>query len=169
VYFIKPMDGLEVKANLIPAGSLVRAEPINTMPTHPLSLVFTEANEGQMIKIEGYDLSPSPAKPGDKVAVTLYWQSVQPLAVDYTSFVHVINPAGQGVTQSDHQPGGDYYPSSFWQPGETLRDQHTLTLPTDLPAGTYELRVGMYYQPEPGVIQGLGNEQVLGLLVVASE
>jgi hypothetical protein len=173
VYFIKPMEGLNVKANFTPTGTLILAESAGMTPEQSIDLMFAgtgvDENENQIIKIVGYDLSPNPAKPGHEVAVTLYWQPVQPLSIDYTSFVHVVNSAGQGVSQNDHRPGGSYYPSSYWQPAETLRDQHRLTLPTNLPTGTYSLQVGLYHQPEPGVIQELGHTQELGLLVVASE
>jgi hypothetical protein len=33
--------------------------------------------------------------------------------------------AAQG---DDHQVGGDYYPTSLWQIGETLRDEHVVSL-----------------------------------------
>jgi len=173
VYFIKPMDGLNLKANLTPTGTLVLAEPIDTLPLHPIDVVLPEAvvyeDRTETINLLGYDASVETVKPGETVAISLYWQPVQDLSINYTSFVHLVNSAGQGVTQSDHRPGGDFYPSSYWQPGETLRDQHTLALPADLPAGTYRLQVGMYYQPEPGVIQSMGGGQGIGSLRVASE
>jgi len=173
VYFIKPMAGLDLKANLTPTGTLVLAEPVDPIPLHPVDVVLPEVavTEGrtETIKLLGYDAPVETVKPGEIVTISLYWQPVQDLSVNYTSFVHLVNSAGEGVTQSDRRPGGDFYPSSYWQPGETLRDQHTLVLPADLPAGTYRLRVGMYYQPEPGVIQSMGGGQDIGSLRVASE
>jgi hypothetical protein len=86
------------------------------------------------------------------------------LSIDYTSYVHVITGDGQGITQSDHRPGGVSYPSSYWQIGEILRDRHTLSIPTDAPPGVYRLRVGMYYQPQPVIIKGMGNGAEIGRL-----
>jgi hypothetical protein len=173
VYFIKPMDGLSLKANLTPTGTLVLAQPVNPTPAHSVDLVLPEiaVNEGQTetIKIWGYDGPAGPVKSGDVIDITLYWQPVQNLTANYSSFVHLINNNGQGITQSDHRPGGDFYPSSLWQPGEILRDQHSLILPDDLPAGTYQYQIGMYIQPDPGVIRGMGGGLEIGLLVVASE
>jgi hypothetical protein len=173
VYFVKDMDGLDLKADLMPTGTLVLAQPINMTPSYFVDVTLPEIivenpNQTETIRLLGYD-SPVEMAASQVLDVTLYWQPTQDLSIDYTSFVHLINSEGQGITQSDHQPGGNFYPSSYWQPGETLRDQHTLILPPDLPAGTYQLRVGMYHQPEPGIIRGMGNGLEIGSLIVASE
>ena len=88
------------------------------------------------------------------------------LAIDYTSYVHLISKEGQGIAQSDHRPGGDIYPSSYWQVGEVLRDVHTFSVPGDVSDGNYRLRVGMYYQPEPDVIEGMGNGTEIGIIAI---
>ncbi len=174
VYLIKPMAGLNVKADLMAEGTLFRASAFAPEPTHETNLSLPEVmiqttagvTKTETIKLLGYDISPTRAAPGDELKITLYWQPVQPLSVDYTSFVHLVGERGQGLTQSDHQPGGDYYGSSYWQIGEILRDQHTLTIPLEAAAGSYLLRVGMYYQPEPGVIVGMGSGQTIGPLAI---
>jgi hypothetical protein len=48
------------------------------------------------------------------------------------------------VAQADGPPLGGAYPTSFWQVGERLVDRHDMQLPAGLPAGEYELLVGMY-------------------------
>ncbi|MCB0211477.1 MAG: DUF2723 domain-containing protein, partial [Anaerolineae bacterium] len=166
VYFIKPMDGLSLKANVIPEGTLYRATSLPEAPTYKQQQRLTDPSSAETISLMGYDLSATTVKPGETIEVTLYWYVDHPLAVNYTSYVHLISADGTGITQSDHQPGGDFYPSSEWQVGETLRDRHQLTLPSDIPAGEYRLRVGMYYQPGPGVIQPLGDGLEPGTLVV---
>lgn len=171
VYLIKPMAGLELKAEIKPEGSLYRVRPMPLSPTYPLELalppLILEAEPGrpgrtESIALLGYDLQPDPAVPGAELRVTLYWQVSQALSHDYTSYVHLVNTQGQGLTQSDHRSGGVFYPSSLWRPGEILRDQHRLNLPVDLPAGAYSLRVGLYYQPEPGLFQGMGEGVRIG-------
>ena len=49
--------------------------------------------------------------------------------------------------QSDHRPGGVYYPTSLWKPGETLRDAHRVALPEVATLDRLRLRVGMYAYP----------------------
>jgi hypothetical protein len=95
----------------------------------------------------------------------LYWQPVQPLSQDYTSYIHLIDDAGRGLSQSDQMPGGVFHPTRNWQVGELLHDRHTLVIPRDARPGLYRLRAGMYHQPEPGVILGMGDVEI-GLLAV---
>lgn len=172
VYLIKPMPGLALKADLAPAGSLVRATlPGSLSPTHPLDVTLSRLTPDSLtvtetIKLMGYDLSAATIRAGEPFTTTLYWQPAHPLATNYSSYVHLIDDAGQGITQSDHQPGGVFYPSSLWQPGETLRDRHSLVIPAELPAGVYKLRAGMYYQPEPGQIIPVGEGVKLGTLTI---
>ena len=174
VYLIKPMAGLSLKADFAPVGSLVRATAAPTEPNFwhqvilPEAVITSSPNQTttERIKLLGYDLQPTTATPGDRVVVTLYWQPVQPLSVDYTSFVHLIDETGRGLTQSDHQPGGDFYGSNYWQVGEVLRDEHSLTVPLEATAGEYRLRVGMYYQPQPEVIVGMGDGLEVGWLKI---
>ncbi len=164
VYLIKPMAGLNLKANLRPEGTLFRATKINHLPTHLLEAKLPEIRLRsaagdeitETIKLLGYEVSPDNIASGDEIIVTLYWEPTEPLSVDYTSYVHLIDKAGQGISQSDERPGGDFYPTSYWQIGEILRDRHLLTVPADLPAGRYQLRAGIYHQPEPGLINGAG-------------
>jgi hypothetical protein len=111
-------------------------------PSHPL-----EANLADRIKLLGYDLSPPVGRPGDSLEIALYWQALAPMDRNYTVFVHLVGPGGQLVAQSDREPqwGQIPLPTSTWQPGEELRDQHLLELPPDLPPGNYQLNAGVYY------------------------
>jgi hypothetical protein len=172
VYLIKPMAGLALKADLSPAGSLFRARPNQAPPAHLLNLKLPEITLSaspsvtETITLLGYDLSPAKIHPGDPITVTLHWQTTQPLSLDYTSYVHLVSNNGQGLTQSDHRPGGDFYPSHYWQTGEIVRDQHLLAVPPTTPSGEYRLRVGMYDQPEPGVLKSMGAGVEIGTLLL---
>jgi hypothetical protein len=137
--------------------------------TLPALTVQFSTQATETIKLMGYDLQPDSITPGSVITATLYWQTVQKLTKDYTSYVHLVDNGGQGITQSDHRPGAFFYPSSLWQPGETLRDRHTFTLPLDLPPGVYRLRAGMYYQPEPGTVVEMGQGIDLGPLTVTNQ
>lgn len=76
--------------------------------------------------------------------LTLFWQPLQPLSTDYTTFLHLRDEAGVTVAQRDGQPLDGAYPTSQWQPGETVIDPITLVLPEDLSAGSYTLYTGLY-------------------------
>jgi 4-amino-4-deoxy-L-arabinose transferase-like glycosyltransferase len=107
----------------------------------PLDAVF-----GEQIRLVGYEVVPSGPRAW---TLTLAWAAEAPVEHDYTVFVHLVNDSGEIRGQDDAPPGGGFYPTSFWTPGETVVDRHSLSLPADAPAGTYRLRVGLY-RPETG-------------------
>ncbi|UCC86726.1 MAG: DUF2079 domain-containing protein [Anaerolineales bacterium] len=119
------------------------ALPVETgfQPSRPL-----QANLAGKMGLRGYDLSPGTGQAGRDLEVTLYWQALAPMDRDYTVFVHLVDRDGQLVAQHDSQPWWQMpLPTSTWQPGEELPDQHRLTLPPDLEPGTYYLQVGAYH------------------------
>jgi len=147
VYLVKPMPGLEVAYRLSPAGPLVRllGRAVTSVPAAPPG--FTPADAGGQLRLLNAALSPATLSPGQSLTVTLYWQVLAAPTTDYDAFVHLLDASGQRVAQSDHRPGGVYYPSSLWQPGELLADAHTIALPATLPPGTYTLHTGLYDKP----------------------
>ncbi|MEM7344302.1 MAG: hypothetical protein AAF485_08655, partial [Chloroflexota bacterium] len=96
----------------------------------------------------GYD---SVKVPGDDQNLTtkmrkliLYWRSEDLLDVDYTTFVHIRDSTGKIIAQKDQPPLGGSYPTSLWEVGEIIADEILISLPNELPAGNYEIIVGMY-------------------------
>lgn len=163
VYLVKPMPGLEVRFRLEGQGTdgklgeLVRVlgPAAEGPPEHPAAAVY-----GDRVRLIGYDLLPSAPTPGALLTVRLYWQPLGPLPADYTTFVHLVNADGAKIGQSDHRPGGVYYPSSLWKPGETLVDAHTLTVAADMGRGPYTIVVGMY--DAAAGMRGLGEPAEIG-------
>jgi len=123
---------------------------------------------GQGISLLGFDLalqdddgkyiprsSPySPAR-GRGLRLTLYWQCLASMDVDYTVFVHLTGPGGQMIAQHDGWPANGFRLTELWQPmpfkrtsqwteGEVFRDIHYLQLSPDASPGEALLRVGMY-------------------------
>ncbi|MBE7549780.1 MAG: glycosyltransferase family 39 protein [Anaerolineales bacterium] len=115
------------------------AQPLALDPAQPL-----EANFGNLVRLTGYTVEPIQPVPGAPLRLTLYWQALAPLPHDYTVFVHLRRPGGDTVAQADHRPLDNLYPTSLWPTGETIRESSYLSLPGDLPPGSYELWVGLY-------------------------
>jgi hypothetical protein len=106
-------------------------------PSNPLQASFDNKME-----LRGYDVS----REESNLSVTLYWQALAAMPLDYTVFVHLVDPDGQTVAQHDGQPFWEVsLPTSTWQPGEMLQDKHVLPLPPNMPPGKYHLEVGVYY------------------------
>jgi len=87
---------------------------------------------------------PEAARPGDSIRVELIWQAQKSTIAVWQRFVHVDdgNRAEPHLAaQSDGVPAAGYGPP-WWQAGDMVPDTVVLTLPADLPQGTYALWVG---------------------------
>jgi len=93
----------------------------------------------------GRPCQPS-AQSGESLSVVLQWQATAAVSRSYTVFVHLVDPNGTMVAQSDAQPTWVVpWPTDRWTTGQPVLDGHRVPLPSDLTAGRYELRVGLYY------------------------
>ncbi|MEW5961708.1 MAG: hypothetical protein AB1801_28655, partial [Chloroflexota bacterium] len=110
-------------------------------------LASIEATWRHAITLRGVRLPSSPVQPGGSIPVSLFWQTGRPLAANYLVFVHVLDPAGQIKAQNDSLPRAGAYPTPWWLPGVLIEDTHRLDVPPDLPAGQYQLVVGLYTAP----------------------
>ena len=119
--------------------TVFRAEGLQyDLPTAPD--VPLNAQLADTLRLTGYSRELSPAG----LRLVLFWDVLSSLPGDYTTFVHLRNSAGQTVAQLDAQPLAGDYPTSRWQPGETVIDELLLPLPSDLPPNNYRLLLGMY-------------------------
>ncbi len=122
-------------------------------------LVARSATLGEAIRLLGYDWQPPAA--GQPLSLTLYWQSLAPVAAEYDVFVHVLAGDGRIVAQADQQPLQGLAPTNLWQPGDVVRDPYQIELPPELPAGMYTLQTGMYLR-ETGARLPVVGEQASG-------
>ncbi|NJN99743.1 MAG: hypothetical protein HC875_39405, partial [Anaerolineales bacterium] len=83
-------------------------------------------------------------RPISNLQLTLFWRALQPPSTDYTVFLHLRDAHNVTIAQRDGLSLDGNYPSSRWQPGETVIDPFSLTLPPNLPPGQYTLWAGMY-------------------------
>lgn len=129
-------------------------------PASP-SIAVTQANFSNQMVLQGYDQEQDFGLAGQKLLrITLYWQALRPMPVDYTVFIHLIGPDGQPVVQHDSQPSaGGFIPTSTWQPNERLKDRHVLELPANLAPGTYQVRLGVYNYQTLAPLPVLTNEE----------
>ncbi|MEO1444267.1 MAG: hypothetical protein AAFV33_27985, partial [Chloroflexota bacterium] len=121
--------------------------------THPIANEIGETF-GSAISLQGYTITSTP-QPGDTLNLWLYWSTQQRPTTDYRTFIH-ITPPGDRTTilaQGDAPPNGTpYRPTSTWHiPGEhRIAGQFKVTLPADLPPGSYDMVIGLY-DPASGV------------------
>ncbi|UCG25536.1 MAG: DUF2142 domain-containing protein, partial [Chloroflexota bacterium] len=130
-------DGQVIELLLVGKARLAGGDEGFAPPEVPLEASFAEG-----INLLGYDL----ASDADENALTvgLYWQATAQPAGDYTVFVHLLDANGEQVAGGDGPPVSGDYPTSLWLDGDAIVDAHQLSLPADLPAGDYEIVVGLY-------------------------
>lgn len=132
-------DFIGVRASLYTLG----AQPNEDTPAQRV-----DARLGNSIALAGYTLDSDTVKRGESVRLTLYWRATDQVTARYTVFTHVVDANGQVVAQTDSQPLGGTSPTDAWQVGVTVVDRYAIPLKPDAPAGSYELRVGMYTWPD---------------------
>jgi hypothetical protein len=106
---------------------------------HPL-----EAQLGDAVRILGYDLEPSDARPGDSLRLTLVWECLSPMDIPYTVFVHLLDEEGNIRGQRDSVPGEGTLPTTSWVEGEIVTDVYDIPIAPDAPPGGYTIIAGMY-------------------------
>jgi hypothetical protein len=128
-----------------PSLSLGEVEVIDrrrlfTLPdtAKPVVARFAEA-----ITLVGYELSEAPLTGGARFILTLYWQTNQPIAQDYTVFSQILGPDGTVVGQHDGPPAEGLLPTTIWEAEEIIPDRHQIEVPLRQ-SGEYRLIVGLY-------------------------
>lgn len=153
VYFIKPMPGIEIKYRIESLGGLthVLGQAADTPPQFK-----TDVTLGNRVRVIGYTFT----REATRLRVALYFQMREKLDGNYTGSLQLFGARGGKVAQgTDHQVGGDYYPTSLWRVDEVLRDEFIVDLPADLAPSTYHLFVSMYRQLD---LEPLGEPVELG-------
>ncbi len=102
------------------------------------------ANLDDKVLLVGHDGVPDSIEAGQEVRVTFHWEGLAQMDEDYTIFIHLIDDQGQVVAQHDGQPTAGFYPTSFWDEGEVIRDEYSVSVDSSIPRGEYELVTGMY-------------------------
>ena len=126
-----PLDRLNL-------GYVIAPPPVDAGQMLPVGAKF-----GDQIQLSGLNVSQG-VKPGDEMALSLYWEALRVPDNRYTVFVHLFNDEGELVASHDGEPVDGTYPTAAWQPGHMVQDTHHLSLPADLAPGVYDLRVGLY-------------------------
>jgi hypothetical protein len=101
----------------------------------------------EAIALLGYDVEPDTPLPGETLQLTLYWQSLKPLAGQYTVFTHLVGPDRRLVGQKDNMPLRDEAPTTCWLPGEIIADPYEFVIAPAAAHGAYSLETGFYTFP----------------------
>ncbi|MHB0876795.1 MAG: hypothetical protein ACYC5O_12225 [Anaerolineae bacterium] len=135
----------EAAAAALALLALVAAVPALTVPltrVQPAAAPLASFDGGRILLL-GAEVR-GPLRHGATPRLRLYWQATEPLARDYTVFVHVVDDAGTKWGQRDSQPVDRARPTTSWRPGAVIEDDHRVYIDVNGPAQGYHLLLGLY-------------------------
>ncbi|NDJ86859.1 MAG: DUF2723 domain-containing protein [Chloroflexi bacterium] len=165
--------------HLTNTGALIclQDEPQTVIPRGlvPLNAVYHTDTQTRILKLEGYQISQEPPyKAGMHLPVLLTWRALTPMTNDYSISVQILTENWEPVFLKDgtawqrdiQSPVMGLYPTSRWTPGEVVNDYHEISIPRDIPPGTYRWTVVVYTAQPDGTFTRLtdtdGNINVNG-------
>jgi len=132
----------------IPDDAAVKhSVPVGTVEIRSLERSFdtpsleyrADAVFSDKLALLGYGLQQE----ADTLHVTLHWQALRRMDY-YKIFAHLYSAqSGDLVAQHDAAPRNWAYPTNWWEAGEVVSDEITLSL-EGVPAGRYRIAVGVY-------------------------
>ncbi len=131
-----------------PEGSEMILGLVEVPKDRPLSETLDIQHElgadfGGVARLLGYSMAGD-LQPGGEIHLTLFWQAAAATDQDYTVFIHLVGEEGHVWGQGDSPPADGFYLTTEWEESEIVRDQHSIAIPPEAPAGEYRLDVGMY-------------------------
>jgi hypothetical protein len=158
-------DGLMADLASMRVQPVARAFSVPSFSNRP-DVAFA-SSDGDLLRFLGYELVPTEGGAG--LMVTLGWQALDEMSEDYVVFVHLRDAeTGELIAQVDEMPrpaghaGLEHYPTSLWVRDEVVTDVHTVMVPSDMPAGSYTVTIGLYL-PENGAHLTAGGERQFSL------
>lgn len=121
------------------------------------------------IRLVGYNLSSDHARPGEALALTLYWKAAAPASGDFKVFNHLLDKDSKLVAQADAPPLFDpRRPTSAWNdPDEVIMSQpFDLQIGENVAPGDYSLITGFYREDTGERLLGPKDEDHIQLVVI---
>jgi 4-amino-4-deoxy-L-arabinose transferase-like glycosyltransferase len=141
-----PLPAMLLLSLWVPWGVLTPAyarPPL--LATVPVAAQPLAATFGGGVRLLAYEAPVTTIRPGDTLPLTLYWRGEQPLANDYSLFIHLVDEAGIIVAQRDMFHGGGLYPTGQWARGTQFADHYLLEIPrTAFAPAQAHFEVGLY-------------------------
>ena len=117
----------------------------------PKDTVKLDADFDGKVRLVGYELSPQkPVKPGQRVTLTLYWQSTKPVEQGYRLFTHVLDGSGERIeTLDDEGPlrepreGRPALPPEAWKAGKIYVDELRFKVPKGVKTDKIDVVAGV--------------------------
>ena len=119
-----------------------RTSPENVVRSPPATYAPAGHTLAHKIRLLGYQVDTKEAHPGGSISLVLYWSALTPIERNYQVFTHLYD--GELWGQHDGTPGCAMEPTTLWEPGRVVRDEHVIPIALSTPTGDIPLLVGMY-------------------------
>ena len=127
--------------------------PILTQSNLPADLQPVNFIYDDSVRLIGYQLHTNTVRPAETLPITLYWELLQPVELDYSIFIHLLGRQRQVIGQIDSYPGGGKWPTTLLSPGDIIADSYEVTIApeAEFDAPTrLQIAAGIYDYTEPG-------------------
>ena len=112
----------------------ISSPPGQALPAQVQHKVSLDGN----VQLLGYDLNADVLRPGDRLVFKAYWYALKQPTDAYSSFLRLSAAGAPQVQAQNSQPG-----NAPWGPQGYIVDQYELRLPANMPAGEYDLVIGL--------------------------
>lgn len=106
-------------------------------PQRPVGAVFDDK-----VRLIGVDLDRDEVRPGDRLTVTWYWESLAEAPGPWKAFVHFEGPNRR--EPFDHDPVGELLPIEKFKPGQIIKDVQSIKVPDNFPEGEARIWTGIF-------------------------
>jgi hypothetical protein len=108
------------------------------------STPVTDASFGGELRLVSYDLDRASFRRGEGAGVTLEWESLRPLAVDYHVVTVLRSADGQARDQQQESLAGGSVGTSEWEVGHWLFQGTFVRAEAEAPVGDYTVGISVY-------------------------
>lgn len=111
-------------------------------PAYPMQIMLN-----QELVLQGYTIKQHAIPAGEAEWLTLYWQTMADVSHDYVIALQLLDHTDKEVAYWLGRPIRSVLPTDQWQQGQIVQDPWRLTIPADLPAGSYQVMLTIYTAP----------------------
>ena len=149
------LDGEPIAAVVPRGGSVYTSETTCEPLENHVDVVYPP-----LMTLTGYELDETTVAPNGVLPLQLQWDIQSATDMDYRVFVQLIdkNSPSNLLGSGDSTPKQTWYPSTSFVARNCFNDLYFVQLMPDIPAGDYNLLVGVYDANTGTRLNGQGNE-----------
>ena len=102
--------------------------PLITQSKLPANLTPVDFTYDGKMRLIGYQLHTPTIHPAEALGLTLFWEVLQPMDLDYSTFIHLLGRQREVIGQLDSYPGGGKWPTTLLSPGDILVDTYHVAI-----------------------------------------